>query len=114
MDDCIFCKIIAGQIPSQKVFEDENLFCFRDINPQAPQHLLIVPKTHIAKLADLQPSDQAIMGKLIMTATKLAKDLGMDPQDYRLVINNGETAGQSVWHIHVHLLSGRPFHWPPG
>lgn len=114
MNDCIFCKIIAGQIPSRVVFEDENVFAFQDITPQAPQHILVVPKVHIEKLADLSPEDATLIGKLMVAISHIAREHGMDAQGYRVVMNNGEGAGQSVWHIHAHLLSGRPFRWPPG
>jgi len=114
MSDCIFCRIISGEIPSNKVLEDEDVFAFRDIAPQAPQHILILPKKHIARMADLRDSDGDVAGKLLTAARHIAQDLGMNEQGYRVVINNGETAGQSVWHMHVHLLSGRPFAWPPG
>jgi histidine triad (HIT) family protein len=113
-NDCLFCKIISGEIPSKKVKETDEIFAFSDISPQAPRHILIVPKLHIEKLADLEDSHSALMGKLLVEASKLAKELNLDDQGYRIVINNGEAAGQSVWHLHVHLLSGRPFHWPPG
>ena len=111
MSDCIFCRIAAGEIPSQKVFEDEHVFAFRDIQPQAPHHILIVPKQHVAKLADV--CDSSLLGKLVSTAARIARDEGLE-SGYRVVINNGESAGQSVWHLHVHLLAGRPFRWPPG
>jgi histidine triad (HIT) family protein len=114
MGDCIFCRIIAGEIPSSTVMDTEDVFAFRDISPQAPQHILILPKRHIARLASLQQSDSAFAGKLVLAATQIAHDLGMDSEGYRVVINNGERAGQSVWHLHVHLLSGRAFAWPPG
>jgi histidine triad (HIT) family protein len=114
MNDCLFCKIIAGEIPSTKVRETAEVYAFRDISPQAPQHVLLVPKKHIERLADVTADDAGLLGKLIYEATTLAHELGMDEQGYRLVINNGEEAGQSVWHLHVHLLGGRPFRWPPG
>lgn len=114
MNDCIFCKIIAGQIPSAVVFEDEDVFAFRDINPQAPQHILVVPKKHMEKLNDLTADDALTVGKLLVATCRIAREHGMDAQGYRIVLNNGEGAGQSVWHIHAHLLSGRPFRWPPG
>jgi histidine triad (HIT) family protein len=114
VSDCIFCKIAAGQIPSQKVFENDHVFAFYDISPQAPQHVLIIPKQHIAKLADTADTDVSILGNLLIAARSIATSLGMDEQSYRVVINNGEQAGQSVWHLHAHLLSGRPFGWPPG
>jgi histidine triad (HIT) family protein len=114
VSDCLFCKIVAGEIPSAKVHETDDIYAFRDINPQAPQHILVVPKRHIEKLDDLQGSDALAIGQLIIETTKLARQFGMNTQGYRLVINNGEEAGQSVWHLHAHLLSGRPFRWPPG
>ena len=112
MSDCIFCKIAAGEIPSKKVFEDDEVFAFRDIQPQAPHHVLIVPKRHVDKLAETNESDQALLGKLLRTASQIAKT--ERAESYRVVINNGESAGQSVWHLHLHLLSGRTFGWPPG
>lgn len=113
MNDCVFCKIVAGEIPSQKVWEDDDVFAFRDLNPQAPQHILIVPKKHIEKLADVTPEDQTLLGKLMLTAMRIAKETAAE-NGFRVVVNNGESAGQSVWHLHLHLLSGRPFRWPPG
>ncbi|MFZ5434296.1 MAG: histidine triad nucleotide-binding protein [Calditrichota bacterium] len=114
MTDCLFCKLIRNEIPSEAVLETDEVYAFRDINPQAPQHILLVPKRHIEKLADLKPEDSGIVGNLVYHATQLAHKLGMDAAGYRIVINNGEDAGQSVWHLHVHLLSGRSFRWPPG
>jgi histidine triad (HIT) family protein len=96
------------------VFETGDVFAFRDLNPQAPHHILVVPKRHIEKLADVTESDVNLMGSLLHAATLIAHDLSLDEQGYRVVVNNGETAGQSVWHLHLHLLSGRAFHWPPG
>lgn len=114
MDDCLFCKIAARQIPADIVLDSEDALAFRDIDPQAPQHVLLIPKRHITMLADLHSEDAALAGSLLTQAVKLARDLGMDEAGYRMVINNGETAGQSVWHLHIHLLSGRLFRWPPG
>ncbi|MBU0509418.1 histidine triad nucleotide-binding protein [bacterium] len=114
MSECLFCKIANRQIPSDVVFDSDDVLAFRDINPQAPQHVLVIPKRHIARLADLGDADAAEIGKLMIQAVKLARQLGMEKDGYRLVINNGEEAGQSVWHLHIHLLSGRPFRWPPG
>ena len=114
MSDCLFCRIIGKEIPSDTVLDTDEIYAFRDINPQAPHHILLVPKRHIEKLADIKESDAQILGRLLIQATKLAHDLGMDDEGYRIVVNNGENAGQSVWHLHVHLLSGRPFRWPPG
>lgn len=109
---CLFCKIAQKEIKSEILFEDEMSLAFKDINPQAPTHLLIVPKRHIEKVADLTPADEPVVGRLYGVARKLAKEGGLT--DYRLVVNNGSGAGQSVWHIHLHLLAGRPFSWPPG
>lgn len=114
MSDCLFCKIAARQIPADIVLDSEDALAFRDIDPQAPQHVLVIPKRHIARLADLDHGDSAAVGSLVTQAVKLAHDLGMEESGYRMVINNGEEAGQSVWHLHIHLLSGRTFRWPPG
>jgi histidine triad (HIT) family protein len=112
--NCLFCRIIAGEIPSKKVYEDEHAFAFHDINPQAPTHVLIVPKKHIASLNEASKDDQALLGHLTLIASKLADQLGLVAGGYRTVINSGAGAGQSVWHIHVHLLGGRALGWPPG
>ncbi|PVV10055.1 MAG: histidine triad nucleotide-binding protein [gamma proteobacterium symbiont of Ctena orbiculata] len=114
MSDCLFCKFISGEIQPDKVYEDEEVLAFRDINPQAPTHILIIPKRHIATLNELEPDDQALMGKLILTAQKVAKEEGIDSAGYRTLINCNEAAGQSVFHIHLHLLGGRTMQWPPG
>ena len=105
MTDCLFCKIIAGDIPSDRVYEDESCYAFKDITPQAPLHILVIPKRHIPKVAEMADTDSVIIGGLISTAAKICKDKGIE--DYRLVINNGEGAGQSVFHIHLHILAGR-------
>jgi histidine triad (HIT) family protein len=112
--NCLFCRIIAGEIPSKKVYEDEHAFAFHDINPQAPTHVLIVPKKHIASLNEASKDDQALLGHLTLIASKLADQLGVVAGGYRTVINSGAGAGQSVWHIHIHLLGGRALGWPPG
>lgn len=112
-DDCIFCKIIAGQIPSDKVFEDDRVFAFRDIQPTAPTHILVVPKQHIPTLTHLSIEDSALMGHMIYATTQIATQEGVD-QGYRLVVNNGEQGGQAVFHVHLHLLGGRRMGWPPG
>ncbi|MES9946686.1 MAG: histidine triad nucleotide-binding protein [Candidatus Thiodiazotropha sp.] len=114
MSDCLFCKFISGEIQPDKVYEDEEVLAFRDINPQAPTHILIIPKRHIATLNELEPDDQALMGKLILTAQKVAEEEGIDSAGYRTLINCNEAAGQSVFHIHLHLLGGRTMQWPPG
>lgn len=112
-EECIFCQIISGEIEAKKVYETETVFAFRDSNPQAPTHILIVPKKHIARVADLQPEDAAVMGDVMLAAARIAEREGV-ADGFRLVVNNGRAAGQSVFHIHVHLLAGRPFSWPPG
>lgn len=111
--DCLFCKLISGEIPSKKVYEDEKTFVFEDINPQAPTHVLIVPKRHIRGLAEAQPEDAEILGYCQLVAAKIARERGIEG-GYRTVYNNGPAAGQSVFHLHLHLLGGRALHWPPG
>jgi len=112
--NCLFCRIITGEISSNQVYEDDLTFAFRDINPQAPTHVLIISKKHIASLNDASQDDQALLGRLTLVASKLADQLGIAASGYRTVINTGAGAGQSVWHIHVHLLGGRELGWPPG
>lgn len=114
MTDCLFCKIIAGDIPSTKVYEDEHTFAFRDISPKAPTHILIVPKKHIATTNDLTPENADVVGKIALTARKLAADEGIAEDGYRMVFNCNRLAGQTVFHIHMHLLGGRELGWPPG
>ncbi len=114
MSDCLFCKMIAGKIPTDSVYQDEHVFAFRDINPQAPLHVLIVPKIHIATLNDLQQEHSLLIGHLFTAAKKIAEDEGVADSGYRTVINCNAEAGQSVYHIHLHLLAGRQMHWPPG
>ena len=111
---CLFCRIIAGEIPSSKVFEDADLFVFNDINPQAPLHVLIVPKKHIATTSDLTAEDEALVGKLVRRAAAIAKEKGLDQRGYRTLLNCNAEAGQTVFHIHLHLLAGRHLGWPPG
>ena len=112
MSDCIFCRIVAGEIPSKKVFEDELVVAFEDVSPKAPTHVLVVPRRHIARLSDASPADEALLGALTSRAAAIARDRGLS--DFRLVVNNGEGAGQSVFHLHFHLLGGRGMGWPPG
>ena len=114
MDDCLFCKIIAGDIPADRVFENERILAFRDLNPQAPTHILIIPKLHIPTLNDLQPEHSELTGELILTASELAKKEGIAEAGYRTGFNCNDAGGQSVYHIHLHLLGGRTFGWPPG
>ena len=114
MTDCIFCNIINGDIPSQKVYEDDDIFAFRDLNAQAPLHVLIIPKKHIATINALEENDAETVGKLYLAAKKIAADEGYADNGYRVVMNCGEAAGQTVFHIHLHLLAGRSLAWPPG
>lgn len=111
---CLFCKIIAGEIPSTKVYEDDRLIAFNDITPQAPLHVLIVPRKHIATLNDLQPDDDALVGAMTRRAALIARANGYDASGFRTVFNCNRDAGQAVFHIHLHLLAGRALSWPPG
>jgi histidine triad (HIT) family protein len=111
---CLFCKIIDRQIPASIVYEDEEVLAFDDINPQAPTHVLIVPKRHIDTLNALEPGDDRIVGALVRRAAALASARGIAQVGYRTVVNTNRDAGQTVFHIHVHLLGGRPMEWPPG
>jgi histidine triad (HIT) family protein len=111
--DCLFCKIAAKQIPAKIVYEDDDVFAFEDIGPQAPTHILICPRKHFASLDEASPEDQAVLGKLQLVAAEYARRLNL-LEGYRTVVNTGRGAGQSVFHLHLHLLGGRAFHWPPG
>ncbi len=113
MSDCLFCKIIAGQIPSKKVYEDEKVFVFQDINPQAPVHFLIIPREHIVGLNTAGENDAEIIGYCHLVAAKLAKQHNIE-DGYRTVFNVGPKSGQSVFHLHLHLIGGREMKWPPG
>lgn len=112
MDSCLFCRIIAGEIPSRKVYEDDSVYAFYDINPQAPVHVLLIPKKHIARIENLEPSDADVMGHLMVAARKVGDLLGLS-NGYRIVFNNGADGGQEVEHIHLHLLGGLKMGWPP-
>lgn len=114
MSECIFCRIVAGELPAELIHEDDEIVAFRDIEPQAPVHVLIVPRRHVATLLDLDPEDAGLLGRLQTTAIHLARRLGLEERGFRLVLNCLEEAGQSVFHIHLHLLGGRPMRWPPG
>lgn len=114
MDNCIFCKIVQGIIPSDKVYEDDKVLAFKDINPGAPVHLLIIPKLHIGSVNELNEEHKELIGHIFIIAKKLAKELGVDESGYRIVNNCGEDGGQTVQHIHFHLLGGRSLNWPPG
>ncbi len=114
MTDCLFCKMIAGEIKPDIVYENEDVFAFKDVNPQAPVHILIIPKKHISTINDLEEEDIATQGKLFIAAKTIAQDSGFAEQGYRTVMNCNAMAGQSVYHIHLHLLAGRVMTWPPG
>lgn len=114
MDDCIFCKIAAGDIPAEKIYEDDTVVAFRDLNPQAPTHVLVIPRKHIATLNDLDAGDEAIVGRMVGAAREVAAAEGLADAGYRTVMNCNEAGGQTVFHIHLHLLGGRMMHWPPG
>lgn len=111
--DCLFCKIVAGTIPANRVYEDDLCLAFPDINPQAPTHLLIIPKRHISSQASCVAENSALLGHLMMTAAEIARDQNLD-RGYRVVVNTGEDGGQTVHHLHLHLLGGRRMTWPPG
>ncbi|OFW13322.1 MAG: histidine triad nucleotide-binding protein [Acidobacteria bacterium RIFCSPLOWO2_12_FULL_67_14] len=114
MSDCLFCRLIAGEIPAAIVHQDDTLVAFKDVNPQAPLHVLIVPRKHIASLNDLSTDDDGLVGSMIRMAAALARDGGYHERGYRTVFNTNREAGQSVFHIHLHLLAGRALTWPPG
>jgi histidine triad (HIT) family protein len=114
MSDCLFCGIVEGRVKGDVVYRDESVVAFRDIRPRAPVHILIVPRKHIATILDLGANDQAVIGQIFVVAAKLAREQGIAESGFRLVVNSGADAGQSVFHLHFHLLGGRPFGWPPG
>ena len=114
MDDCLFCKIISGKIPGAIVHQDDRLVAFKDINPQAPMHVLVVPRRHIASLNELKPEDDGLVGEMNRLAAALAKQHGVSDRGYRTVFNCNADAGQTVFHIHLHVLGGRRLSWPPG
>ena len=113
-DDCLFCKIIAGEIPSNKVYEDRDVYAFHDISPAAPTHILIIPKKHIAAVKDASSEDAELLGRLTLKAAEIARKHGLEEDGYRFVINTGSDGGQTVFHIHLHILGGRRLTWPPG
>ena len=114
MNDCLFCKIRDGEIPADLVYENDDVLAFRDVNPQAPTHVLIVPKKHIATVNDLDETDARLTGEMYLAAKSIAASEGIDEDGYRLVVNCNSRAGQTVFHIHMHLLGGRAMIWPPG
>ncbi len=112
MSDCLFCKIVAGDIPSEKVYEDDDYFAFNDAYPQAPTHILVIPKKHISQISEIKDEDRPLIGGLFSVANKICEEKSVS--DYRLIINNGAGAGQTVFHTHLHVLAGRAMSWPPG
>jgi histidine triad (HIT) family protein len=114
LENCIFCKIVDHKIPAKIVFEDDTAVAFEDLNPQAPVHILVVPRKHLPSLNEAKTEDESLLGHLFTIAAQLARERQIDGKGYRTVINNGTWAGQSVFHLHVHVLGGRVFHWPPG
>jgi histidine triad (HIT) family protein len=114
VDDCIFCKIAAGEIPSTHVFEDEVCIAFNDLNPQAPTHILIIPRDHVESLDKAKSEHRSMLGHLLLSAADIAREKGFAEDGYRVVINTNRHGGQTVFHLHVHLLAGRPFIFPPG
>ena len=110
---CIFCKIIAGDIPAKKRYEDENFLAFSDINPQAPTHILVIPKSHIPSVDETLEAEAELLGRLLLVTRKVAREAGLAASGYRMVLNHGAHGGQTVHHIHVHLLGGKPMGWPP-
>ena len=111
--ECIFCRIVEGSIPSQKVWEDEQTLAFHDIDPKAPTHILVIPKKHVVSLAHAEPGDAALLGRLLLAAAEVAREQGLG-KGYRVVISTGPEGGQTVDHLHLHVLGGRQMHWPPG
>ncbi len=114
MKNCLFCKIVAGDIPANILHDTDDALAFRDIDPKAPTHVLVIPREHIATVNDLRPAHEALIGNLFTIARKIARDEGVAESGYRLVMNCGKGAGQSVFHVHLHLLGGRSLDWPPG
>jgi histidine triad (HIT) family protein len=114
MADCLFCKIVEGKIPAKKAYEDDDVLAFDDIQPQAPVHVLVIPKKHVATLNDLAEGDDALAGKLFRVAARIAKERGIGDRGWRATVNVGKDAHQLVFHVHLHLMGGRAFGWPPG
>jgi histidine triad (HIT) family protein len=112
--DCLFCRIAGGEIPAKIIHEDADVVAFRDIDPKAPTHVLVIPRRHVASAEELEDADAALLGRLVLTASAIAQSEGISSQGYRLVLNTGANGGQSVFHLHVHLLGGRRMTWPPG
>lgn len=114
MNNCLFCRIAAGEIPARKVYEDDDLLAFEDINPQAPMHVLVIPKVHVATLNDLTPAHEPLVGAMVRAAAHLAGERGFAASGFRTIFNCNAAAGQTVFHIHLHVLGGRTLGWPPG
>ena len=114
MNDCLFCKMISGEIPCDIVYENESVFAFRDIDPKAPTHILLIPRKHIRSINELGESERNLAGELLLTAKKIAKDEGIDKSGFRTIFNTNSDGGQTVFHIHMHILGGRRMAWPPG
>ena len=114
MDNCLFCKIINGEITAKKVYENEHIIAFNDIDPKAPIHILVIPKKHIRSINELNLSDINLAGEIILAAKKIAKDQGVDSKGFRVVFNTNDDGGQTVYHIHMHIMGGRQMQWPPG
>lgn len=113
-DNCLFCKILAGEVPSTEVYSDDEFYAFKDINPAAPHHVLVIPRKHIATVADATEEDEALLGRLLLRGKEVASTLGIGETGCRYVINYGDHGGQTVYHLHLHVLGGRPLSWPPG
>ncbi len=114
MTDCLFCKLVNRQLPAVIVFESDTVFAFKDIEPQAPHHVLIIPKKHISTLNDLRIEDSGLISEMVLTATQIARELKIDASGYRTLFNCNDEGGQDIYHIHLHLLGGRKMNWPPG
>jgi histidine triad (HIT) family protein len=114
MADCLFCRIVSKKVPAKIIYEDERVLAFDDINPQAPVHILVIPKKHISTTLDIEDGDNALIGHLFQTAGEVAKGKGIAKRGFRLVVNTNPEAGQTVYHVHIHILGGRHMHWPPG
>ena len=113
-DDCLFCKIVAGEIPSDVIYSDDELYAFRDVTPQSPTHILLIPRKHIATIADVTSDDAALLSAMFLRANEIARQEGLDEKGFRYVLNCGVHGGQSVYHIHLHIMGGRQMTWPPG
>ena len=112
--DCLFCKIVAGEVPSKRIYENEEILVFHDVSPQAPFHALIIPKSHISTVNDFSEEQKSLAGNLFLTAKLVARDQGFSVDGYRLVLNTNKDGGQVIFHVHIHLLAGRQLSWPPG